>query len=111
MQRLAPSFLFLFLACTLLPAQVRSNHVVVVMEENTSYSYTMSSSHMPYLYSLASKYALALNYYANTHPSLPNYFLITTGQKITTNDSYSATVTANNLARQLIAAGKTWKEY
>jgi phosphatidylinositol-3-phosphatase len=111
MQKLAPSFVFVFLACTLLPAQIRSNHVVVVMEENTSYSYTMSSSHMPYLYSLASKYALAVNYYANAHPSIPNYFLITTGQKITTNDSYSGTVTANNLARQLMAAGKTWKEY
>jgi hypothetical protein len=111
MQQFVIVFVLALLACTQLPAQVRSNHVIVVVEENTSYSAVINSSSMPYLNSLARKYGLAVHYDANTHPSIGNYFLITTGQKITTNDSYSGTVTADNLARQLITAGKTWRSY
>jgi len=35
---------------------------------------------MPYLNSLANTYGLATQYYANTHPSNGNYFMLTTGQ-------------------------------
>jgi hypothetical protein len=111
MQKLVPAVLLALFACTLCSAQVRSNHVVVVVEENTSYSGVINNSSMPYLNSLAKKYGLALNYYANKHPSIGNYFLITSGQAITSNDGYSGTVTANNLARQILTAGKTWKSY
>ena len=111
MQKFSPVLLLVLFACTLLPAQVRSNHVVVVVEENTSYSAVINSSSMPYLNSLATKYGLAVNYYANTHPSIGNYFLMTTGQTITNNDAYTETVTANNLARQILTAGKTWRSY
>jgi len=45
-----------------------SGHVFVVMEENHSYSQVIGNSAMPYLNSLASKYGLATQYYANTHP-------------------------------------------
>jgi acid phosphatase len=66
---------------------------------------------MPYLNGLAKSYAYAQSYYANTHPSIGNYFELTTGQIITNNDSYNTTVTADNIVRHLIAAGKSWKEY
>jgi phospholipase C len=66
---------------------------------------------MPYLNSLTSQYGLATQYYANTHPSIGNYFMMTTGQIITNNDSYNSTVTADNVVRRLITAGKTWKSY
>ena len=66
---------------------------------------------MPYFNSLAQKYGLATQYYANTHPSIGNYFKLTTGQTITNNDSYSGTVSSNNIVRELITAGKTWKSY
>ena len=88
-----------------------SSHVVVVMEENHSYSSVIGCSCMPYLNSLANKYGLATQYYANTHPSIGNYFMLTTGQIITNNDSYNTTVTADNLVRHLMTAGKTWKSY
>ncbi|HSB74874.1 MAG TPA: alkaline phosphatase family protein, partial [Terriglobales bacterium] len=61
--------------------------------------------------SLASQFGLATGYYANSHPSIGNYFMLTTGQLVTTNDSFSGTVSVDNLARELIAAGKTWKVY
>jgi phosphatidylinositol-3-phosphatase len=101
---------------TLLPivanAQVtRSNHVVVVVEENHSYSSVIGNSAMPYLNSLASQYGLATQYYANTHPSIGNYFEMTTGQIITNNDSFSSTVTVDNIVRHMLSGGKTWKSY
>ena len=85
--------------------------VVLVVEENHSYSSVIGSSAMPYLNTLARQYALATNYYADVHPSIGNYFMLTTGQIITTNDSSAGTVDADNLVRALLAAGKTWKAY
>lgn len=85
-------------------------HVVIVVEENTSFSEVTDSS-MPYLFSLMSQYGMATQYYANTHPSIGNYFEMTAGQIITNDDKYSLTVTADNIVRHLLAAGKTWKDY
>ena len=83
------------------------SHVGVVVEENTDYSSVIGSSAMPYLNGLANQYALATQYYANTHPSIGNYFELATGQIITNDDSYSTIVTVDNVVRQLVAAGKT----
>ena len=48
----------------LLTAQIpQSNHVVVVLEENESYSAVIGSASMPYLNSLASQNALATQYF------------------------------------------------
>src|SRR5579859_3523004 len=89
----------------------QSGHVVLLVEENHSYSSVIGSSAMPYLNSLARRYGLATNYYANIHQSIGNYFMLTTGQIITVDDSFNGTVDTDNLARELIAAGKTWKSY
>src|SRR5713101_8900703 len=86
-------------------------HVFLVVEENHSYSEVIGNAAMPYLNSLASQYGLATQYYANTHPSLGNYFMLTTGQIITNNDNFTGTVPADNVVRHLLAAGKTWKVY
>jgi acid phosphatase len=86
-------------------------HVFVVMEENNNYASVIGNSAMPYLNSLASKYGLATQYYADTHPSIGNYFMLTTGQIITNNDSFTGKVTADNVVRHLLTAGKTWKAY
>jgi hypothetical protein len=88
-----------------------SSHVFVVVEENHSYSSVIGSASMPYLNSLANKYGLSTQYYANTHPSIGNYFMMTAGQIVTTNDSMCSTVTQDNIVRHLLSAGKTWKAY
>ena len=67
-----------------------SSHVFLVLEENHSYSNVIGNSSMPYLNGLASKYGLATKYYANTHPSIGNYFMLTAGQIITNNDGFCA---------------------
>jgi acid phosphatase len=86
-------------------------HVFLLVEENQDYSSVIGSAAMPYLNSLATKYGLATQYFADAHPSIPNYFMLTTGQPVTSDDSYTAPVNDDNLARELIAAGKTWKSY
>ncbi len=86
-------------------------HVFLVVEENHSYSEVIGSSAMPYLNSLASKYGLATQYYANTHPSIGNYFMLTTGQLVSNDDAFTGSVSADNLVRELVAAGKSWKSY
>ena len=87
------------------------NHIVMVVEENTDYTSVIGSSSMPYLNGLAQQYGLATQYYANTHPSIGNYFMMTVGTIITNDDSYGSVVTDDNVIRQLLAAGKTWKAY
>ncbi|MGD0975099.1 MAG: alkaline phosphatase family protein [Candidatus Korobacteraceae bacterium] len=90
-----------------------SNHVVLVMEENESASSVIGSGSVwHYLNSLATQYGLAANYYGNYHPSIDNYFMITTGTNpANDNDSFTATVSADNIVRHMMTAGKTWKSY
>ena len=79
-----------------------SHHVVVVVEENHDYSQVIGTGAMPYLTSLANQYGLATQYYANTHPSIGNYFMMTTGQIITNNDNLRFRRHADNLVRHLL---------
>jgi phosphatidylinositol-3-phosphatase len=90
---------------------VQVKHVYLVVLENHSYSSIIGNKSMPWLNALASRYAYARAYYANTHPSIGNYFELTTGKIITNNDGYKVTVTADNIVRHLLSAGKTWREY
>jgi acid phosphatase len=83
----------------------------MVVEENHSYPEVIGNSAMPYLNGLASKYGLAKQYYANTHPSIGNYFMLTTGRVITNNDNFCSTLTQDNIVRHLLTAGKTFKAY
>jgi acid phosphatase len=85
--------------------------VFVLVEENHSYDQVIGNSVMPYTNSLAQQYSLATQYYANRHNSLPNYFMLTVGDLVTTNDLYTGTVKADNVTRALGAAGKSWKVY
>ncbi len=104
--------LFVLLAGAIASAQIpQFKHVIVVVEENHSYSHVIGNPAMPYLNSLAKSYALATDYYANTHPSIGNYFMLTTGNIVTNNDGYTGTVTGNNIVEQSLTTGKTWKVY
>jgi phosphatidylinositol-3-phosphatase len=86
-------------------------HVALVILENHSFSEVIGNGAMPYLNSLAQQYGLAAQYYANAHPSLPNYFMLTTGATQTTSDDFSGTLSGDNVVRELVNAGKSWKCY
>jgi phosphatidylinositol-3-phosphatase len=97
---------------TAVPAgQPTFDHVVLVVEENHSYGDVIGNSSMPYFNSLASQYGLATQYYANAHPSLPNYLMLTTGLTETFDDNFSGTISDDNVVRELVKAGKSWKVY
>jgi len=86
----------------------------MVLEENHGYSSVIGTTAMPYLNGLVGQYGLATNYYANTHPSIGNYFMLTTGQILTNDDSncpLTFPVSADNVVRELLLKGKTRKVY
>ena len=89
-------------------------HVFILVEENANYSDVIGNSAMPYLNGLANQYGLATQYYADTHPSIGNYLMLTTGQILTNDDTQtpvSFPVSADNVVRELIASSMTWKQY
>jgi acid phosphatase len=92
-------------------SQLTFSHIILVVEENHSYSEVIGNSAMPYLNSLASQYGLATQYFANAHPSMPNYLMLTTGQMETFDDNFSGTISDDNSVRELVKAGKSWKAY
>jgi acid phosphatase len=85
--------------------------VVLVVEENHSYSEVVGNASMPYFNSLASQYGLATQYFANAHPSLPNYLMLTTGLTETFDNNFDGTISDDNVVRELTKAGKSWKAY
>jgi acid phosphatase len=85
--------------------------VAIIVLENTSYERVIGNSAMPFLNSLVPQGALATQYFADTHPSIGNYFMLTTGQMISNDDAFAGTVSADNIVRELATANKTWKGY
>jgi len=118
-------------ASTVNSAIPRYQHIVEIMMENTSYGTIIGNPIAPNINALASKYGLATNYFGVTHPSEPNYMANMGGSffgvqddnqfyctpTLASTDPHCAgttvdhTVSAQNLADQLTAAGMTWKGY
>jgi acid phosphatase len=87
-------------------------HVYVLIEENREYATVVGDTvNAPWFNSMIKRYGLATNAWADTHPSIGNYFMLTTGQVFTNNDSYTGTFTADNIVRQCVASGITWRSY
>jgi phosphatidylinositol-3-phosphatase len=88
-----------------------AQHLVIVIFENQNYSEVIGSPVMPFFNSFAQQNSLATQFYANVHPSIGNYFMMTTGQVVTEDDTFAGTFAGDNIASLLTAAGKTWKVY
>jgi phospholipase C len=88
--------------------QAAASHVFLIVMENRSYAEALSQ---PYTASLASTYAVATDYSAVGHPSLPNYLALSSGSTWgITDDGYHA-IAGRGLGDELSAAGVTWKAY
>ncbi|HWR35170.1 MAG TPA: alkaline phosphatase family protein [Clostridia bacterium] len=85
--------------------------MVLVVLENQNYRDVVGSPSMPYLNGLIGRGGLATNYFANTHPSIGNYFVMTSGQVATNDEGFMGTLSIQNVAQDLTAAGKSWKIY
>ena len=89
-------------------------HVVVVMEENHSYSDIIgNTSQAPYMNTLAGQGALMTSSYAVTHPSDPNYLALYAGNTfgLTADECPLAEGNTPNLGSELLGAGYTFKGY
>ena len=91
-------------------AQVpRSKHVWLITEENHSYEKAVVA--MPYLVSLGRQYGIATQHYANMHNSIAALMHFVAGKTVTTNNNTAAFFNADNIVRQLMTQGLTWKAY
>lgn len=91
------------LAASTVP-QWRPAHVVVVIEENKSFSTIIGSPDAPYLNQLAKQGELFTNAHAVMHPSQPNYVALFSGSTYgLTGDSCPHDLKGPNLASELLA--------
>jgi regulation of enolase protein 1 (concanavalin A-like superfamily) len=88
----------------------RFGHIVIMTLENQSYTSIIGNPNMPYLNSLLDQGALLTNFYANFHPSEPNYFALTTGQSFYTKEGPIPTATSH-VVNALATENRTWKAY
>jgi hypothetical protein len=87
-------------------------HIFVIVMENHEYGSVIGRPDAPYVNGLAATYGLATNYYAASHPSLPNYFALTAGSTFgIASDCTTCYVTATNIADQVESSGRSWKAY
>src|SRR3569833_3262206 len=94
------------------PAGIPTNkHVVLVTEENQSYASVAGNAAWPHLNALVKAGALANNYFADAHPSIPNYFMLTSGQTLTFDDSSTKVWNVDNIARRMLSAKMSFKNY
>jgi hypothetical protein len=88
------------------------SHTVLIVLENHELDEVIGASDAPYLNHLASQGALAVNYHAITHPSLPNYLALAGGSTFgISEDCTDCLASGPNLATQLAAAGESWRAY
>lgn len=83
--------------------------IVMVIEENHSFSSIIGSSSAPYINSLAQQGALFTQSFGVEHPSQPNYLDLFSGaNQGVTDDSCPHTFSTENLASEVTAAGLTF---
>jgi hypothetical protein len=83
-------------------------HVFVIVMENRSFAEAIAQ---PYTAQLAATYAVATDYHAVSHPSLPNYLALSSGSTWgITDDGYHA-LPPGGLGAQLTQKGVSWRAY
>jgi phosphatidylinositol-3-phosphatase len=87
----------------------RLKHVFIIMLENREFS---PAGVTPYLHTLARGGAVATNYFAITHPSLPNYIALLAGSTLgVSSDSFAGTLSQSTLVDQMNRARLTWRAF
>lgn len=82
--------------------------VFVIVMENRSSAEALAE---PYLSRLASTYALATDYHAVSHPSLPNYLALTAGSTFGITDDNYHRLPQGGLGDELTAHAVSWRAY
>jgi phospholipase C len=109
--RAALVLLLLVAACNPLPtgtAHPPAPHVFVIVMENRTAEQALSGQ---FISSLANQYAVAQNYHAVAHPSLPNYLALTSGSTWGVYDDSYHVLPRQDLGTELTGAGVSWRAY
>jgi phosphatidylinositol-3-phosphatase len=97
---------------TQIPLVPNFKHIVIIPFENKEFDTVIDSQNMPYFNVLAQTNTLLTQYYAVTHPSLPNYIAMVSGDaQGITSDCTDCFVNATSLADLIEQSGRTWKNY
>jgi phosphatidylinositol-3-phosphatase len=87
-------------------------HIIVIVFENHEFDSVIGSRAMPDFNRYADGNTLLTQYYAITHPSLPNYLAIFGGDTFgISSDCENCFVSAPNLMDQVEVSGRTWRGY
>src|SRR5205823_2402071 len=101
---------FISFACT--PASptpaATDRHVFVIVMENHTPEQALTGE---FTSSLAAKYGVAENYYAISHPSVPNYLALTSGSTWGFRDDGYHVLPRADIGTQLTQAGVSWRAY
>lgn len=90
----------------------RSSHVWMLAEENHGFEQVVGNSGMPYFNQLIKNYSLATQFYSNQHSSLPALmWYVAGGQVDTNNETVSCQHSQDNVVRELLKKGYSWRAY
>ena len=106
--------LCLSLLCGVAGAQSvpHSSHVWMITEENHSFEDVVGNAQMPYYNQLIHQYGLATQFYSDQHSSLPALMWLVAGAAVEpNNDTTSCHHTEDNVVRELLKHGLTWRSY
>lgn len=91
------------------------DHVVMIVEENKPATDILGKAAAPYINKLAAVSAVANNYQALAHPSLPNYLALTSGTAAGITDDCSpgdhCTAAVPSIVDRIEQSGRSWKMY
>ena len=85
--------------------------VVVIAMENREYESVIGNPAWPNVNNLANSYTLATNYFAVTHPSLPNFVAMASGITVADNSGPQVPANVHSIVDQLTEKGIAWRVY
>jgi phosphatidylinositol-3-phosphatase len=89
----------------------RYDHVLWITFENQSAKHVIGGGPMPFLNRLARRCGLATNFFAEAHPSLPNYIAMTSGGTQGVTGDSSGPLGADSIYAQVRRSGRRWRHY
>jgi hypothetical protein len=100
-------------AATAVTPLPKPDHIVIVVLENKRYDSVVGHPRTPWVTALAKNWANMTQFYAETHPSQPNYVALFSGspQGIVDNNCPHGLGARPNLGRQLLDAGYSFTGY
>jgi phosphatidylinositol-3-phosphatase len=89
----------------------RYDHVIWITFENQSAQHVIGNGRLPYVNRIARRCGLATKFFAEAHPSLPNYVAMTSGGTQGVTGDSSGPLSADNIYAQVKRSGRQWRHY